>query len=65
MNMNVYEYRGEVWHFDECVECAWNAVTYAVSEKKARNNLTYRYKKEHNYSPNTRIVLPGIVKQIA
>lgn len=57
--MNKYEYDGPVMMFDTCVEYRWKASTYAVSEKKARSNLTYRYKKETNRSANTSITLPG------
>lgn len=45
--MPVYIYKGAVESFGFCVDQWWEAKTYAESEKKARNNLTYRYKKEH------------------
>ena len=37
----------------------WRASTLAVSEKKARANLVYRYKKEHNIFQGVGITLPG------
>lgn len=59
--MNEYSYDGPVMEFDTCVARRWKASTYAVSEKKARSNLIYRFKKENNRLPNMRITLPGKV----
>lgn len=57
--MKQYSYDGPVMEFDRCVANRWKASTYAVSEKKARSNLTYQYKKKNNKLPNTMITLPG------
>lgn len=57
--MNHYTYDGPVMEFETCVNYRWKASTYAVSEKKARCNLEYQYKKSHNKVPNTKISLPG------
>lgn len=57
--MNKYSYDGPVMEFDRCIANRWKASTYAVSEKKARSNLTYQYKKRNNKLPNTKITLPG------
>jgi hypothetical protein len=57
--MNKYSYDGPVMEFDRCIANRWKASTYAVSEKKARSNLTYQYKKRNNMIPNTMITLPG------
>ena len=57
--MNLYYYDGPVMEFDRCVADRWQASTYAVSEKKARSNLTYRYKKLHNKTTTVKITLPG------
>ena len=57
--MKQYSYDGPVMEFDRCVANRWKASTYAVSEKKARSNLTYQYKKRNNKLPNTKITLPG------
>ncbi len=57
--MNEYSYNGPVMSFDICVEHDWKASTYAASEKKARSNLAYRYKKEHGRASNSKITLPG------
>lgn len=63
--MNQYSYDGPVMEFDICVMTRWKASTYAVSEKKARNNLTYRFKKENNRVPNAKITLPGEIKLVS
>lgn len=57
--MHRYSYDGPVEEFGKCICRRWKSVTYAVSESKARSNLTYQFKKENNKIPSTRIVLPG------
>lgn len=57
--MDHYKYEGPVMEFDNCVSNRWTASTYAPSEKKARSNLTYQYKKQNNKAASTRITLPG------
>ena len=57
--MNRYEYDGPVLEFDRCVSERWIASTYAVSEKKARSNLTFQFKKKYNRVSSAKIVLPG------
>lgn len=57
--MNLYSYDGPVKEFDNFLMRSWKATTYAVSEKKARCNLMFRFKKEHNRTPDARITLPG------
>lgn len=57
--MNQYIYDGPVMEFEKCVAHNWNGSTYATSEKKARSNLTYQFKKQNNKLPNTKITLPG------
>ena len=60
--MNLYLYDGPVMEFDNCVANRWTASTRAVSEKKARSNLTYQFKKKNNRLPGTKIILPGKIK---
>lgn len=57
--MNKYLYDGPVMEFDTCIQHRWQGSTYAVSEKKARSNLAYQYKRSSNRTPNTKITLPG------
>lgn len=59
-----YSYDGPVMEFDRIIAQHWSSTTYAPSEKKARCNLTYQYKKQNNKLPATKITLPGVVKQV-
>lgn len=59
--MNQYMYDGPVMEFDTCVANRWQGSTYASSEKKARSNLVYQFKKKTNRIPSTRITLHGKV----
>lgn len=57
--MDQYSYNGPVMEFDTCISNNWTGTTRAVSEKKARSNLTYQFKKQNNRIASTRISLPG------
>lgn len=57
--MKLYEYEGPIMYFDTCVASKWKGTTYAVSEEKARNNLTCQAKKLLNKLPSARVTLPG------
>lgn len=57
--MKQYSYEGPVMVFDICVASVWRGTTYAVSEAKARSNLTYQAKKMLGKLPSTRVTLPG------
>lgn len=57
--MHQYSYEGPVYEFERCIAERWSGSTYAVSEEKARCNLAYQFKKQYNYSPRTKISLPG------
>lgn len=54
-----YSYSGPVEEFGRCIANNWSSTTYAVSEKKARCNLVYQFKKQNNKEPYTKINLPG------
>lgn len=62
--MNHYAYDGPVMEFETCVANRWKGSTYAVSEKKARSNLAYQFKKQNNRLPSTKITLPGKLKAV-
>lgn len=62
--MTQYRYSGPVMEFGRCVASRWEASTYAPSESKARSNLTYRYKKEHNRIASSKITLPGAIEPV-
>lgn len=57
--MNKYSYNGPVMEFDRCIADRWKGETVAVSEKKAKSNLIFRYKQENGKTANARISLPG------
>lgn len=57
--MNQYRYEGPVMEFEKPIADKWTASTYAPSERKARSNLAYRFKKANNRVPNAKITLPG------
>lgn len=59
--MNLYSYSGPVMRFDKCVNDSWQGSTYAVSEREAKKNLAYKYKKNNNLIPNAKIELTGKV----
>ncbi len=56
---NKYSYNGPVEVFGKCVDNQWYGSTFAPSEKKARSNLEYQYKKQVGKSPSTKVSLPG------
>lgn len=62
--MHKFIYDGPVKEFDRCVSNNWHGETMAVSEKKARNNLTYQYKKGSGRTQSTNITLPGPIQMV-
>lgn len=54
-----FGYDGVVTQFGSIINRNWNAETAATSEKKAMSNLKYRYKKDYNLLPSSKIELPG------
>ena len=57
--MQLYFYDGPVMEFDRIIANHWTASTRAETEKKARSNLAYQYKKQHGRVPNSKITVPG------
>lgn len=60
--MDIYVYDGPVLEFERVVQDRYRAETCAPSAKKAKSNLTYRWKKENNRVANCKITLPGKIK---
>ena len=56
-----YVYKGAVMMFDRVIDRYWEAETTATSEKKAKSNLVFRYKKMHRLEPTAKVTLPGQV----
>lgn len=57
-----YLYDGPVLEFDRVVAERWRATTLAPSERKARSNLSYQFKKQYGKDPATKIVLTGDIQ---
>lgn len=60
--MTLYSYDGPVFEFEKLIANCWHGQTYAVSEKKARTNLAYQFKRDTGRVPRTKITLPGKIK---
>lgn len=59
-----YAYKGPVLEFDRCIAHMWTAETSAPSKAKARSNLAYRFKRDHNKIKTTKITLPGDIVEV-
>lgn len=59
MDMNLYSYNGPVLVFNTIVASNWRGQTMATSEKKARSNLSYQFKKATNRVASSKVTLPG------
>ena len=57
-----YEYYGPVMKFNMLIAEKWYVATHAESERKAKSNLAYQYKREHGLNANVKIILPGNLK---
>ena len=64
MSYAKYSYNGPVKEFDRVIADRWHAETIAPSERKARSNLTYRFKQEFGKVANTKITLPGKITRL-
>lgn len=62
--MHKYTYEGPVMIFGICVMNNWKGETMAISEKKARNNLLYQFKKQNNRVAASNATLPGKIKMV-
>ena len=60
----LYSYDGPVMEFEKCIANRWTGTTYAQSEKRARSNLAFRFKKEFAKRTGTKITLPGKITRI-
>ena len=58
MDAKKYKYKGPIMGVDRCIQENWEAETMAVSARKAKSNLTYRWKKQHGYEATYPISLP-------
>jgi hypothetical protein len=54
-----YTYEGPVLIFGKVATPRWYGETMAVSEKKAKSNLAYQYKRQHGKTACASVSLPG------
>ncbi len=62
--MKKYYFKGCVMLFNQVIARNYEAETYAVSEKKALNNLTYRCKGKMGYVAESKITLHGQLLEV-
>lgn len=63
--MDKYIYDGPVYLFNERVNDNWHGETMAISEKKAKSNLIYQYKRQTNRTKDCKIRLnPELVQKV-
>lgn len=60
----VYSYEGPVKMFGDTVTEFMQAYTRAASAGQARSNIAYRWKRDRGYSADTKITLPGEIKEV-
>ena len=58
-----YKYEGPVLCFGSLSTSKWSGETIASSEKQARANLSYQYKKAAGLLPSARVTLVGSIKE--
>lgn len=59
-----YSYNGPVMEFDKVITNNWAGTTYAASEKKAKSNLAFRFKKQFGKQARSKITLPGKITRV-
>ena len=57
--MTLFRYVGPVTSFGQVVASNWSGSTYAPTASRAKTNLQYRYKKDHNLAASSKVELPG------
>lgn len=63
--LHKYIYDGPVMEFDRLVAEHWKGETTATSERKAKNNLAYQYKKKNNKIASVKVTLPGKIMLVS
>lgn len=54
----LYSYDGPVTSFNLILTKRWQGTTRADTDKKAKSNLAYQFKRDYHLAPNTKITLP-------
>lgn len=57
--MAKFKYDGPVTSFGRVIQEQWEGYTIAESEKKAKNNLIFQFKKNNNMIAGSKVELPG------
>ena len=57
--MHRYLYEGPVKEFDRIINPKWRGMTIAATKKKAKSNLSYKFKLEAHKTENSKITLLG------
>ena len=60
-----YAYDGPVLEFARLVTDHWRGETMAPTERKAKSNLAYQYKKQNNRNAGVKVTLPGKIKMVS
>ena len=55
--MPFYHYKGSVTQFGKEIAYNWEGQTFAETERKALNNLSFQYKIQHNLAKTAKISL--------
>lgn len=59
-----YLYSGPVLEFDHLIAGKWSSTTIAPTERKAKSNLAFQFKRENKRTSNAKIMLPGKLRII-
>ena len=62
--MHTWVYEGPVKEFERVISSHWYGETRAATEKKARSNLAYQYKRYYQRTTKSKITLPGKIRMI-
>lgn len=58
--MEHFSYNGPVLNnFNQVITTKWEGETYANTDRKAKSNLGYQFKKEHGLLQSAKIILPN------
>lgn len=53
-----YIYDGTVMAFEDILDRNWHGETFAPTEGRAKSNLSYKYKIDHNLAKDSKVTLP-------
>lgn len=62
--MNRYKYSGPVVQFGKCIDSHWTGETLAPTDRRAKSNLAYQFKKQTGRLGTTNISLPGKLEKL-